>query len=87
MEVEWDPAKAASNLAKHGVAFELTRELDWGSALVTRQTVGGEVRYGALVPLDDRLHFCAYVVRSGVYRIISLRKANQREVRRYVMEK
>jgi uncharacterized DUF497 family protein len=86
VKFEWDAAKAAANLAKHGVAFDIAPELDWADALIVRQTVRGEDRNAALVPLGDRLHFCAYVVRADVFRIISLRKANTREVRRYLME-
>lgn len=86
MKFEWDAAKAASNLAKHGVSFDIAPELDWGNALVVRQIIRGEERNAALVPLGDRLHFCAYVAREDVYRIISLRKANRRGVWRYVTE-
>jgi uncharacterized protein len=86
LEFEWDLEKAATNLLKHGVTFDIAPQLDWNSALVVGQIVRGEARNAALVPLGDRLYFCAYVVRVDVYRIISLRKANRREVRRYVME-
>ena len=27
--VDWDADKAASNLAKHGVSFEVVAELEW----------------------------------------------------------
>ena len=32
MEFDWDDDKAASNLDKHGVAFEVVYELDWDQA-------------------------------------------------------
>lgn len=44
----------------------------------------GERRQCALALLDERLYFVAYVDREDGRRIISLRKANKREVRFYV---
>jgi len=86
VKFEWDPEKAASNLAKHRVSVDAAPRLDWSNSIVTPHIAGGEPRYAALVPLGDRLRFYAYVVRSDVFRIISLRKANTREIRRYTME-
>jgi uncharacterized protein len=34
MRIEFDPAKDAANLAKHGVSLALAAELDWEAALV-----------------------------------------------------
>ena len=84
MEFEWDAGKADANLAKHGVSFEDAEALDWYNAVTIPQVVNGEPRFAALAPIGDRLHFCAYVDRDGVRRIISLRKANRREVFRYL---
>ena len=33
--------------------------------------------------IGDRLHYVVYTMREGKYRIISLRKANPREIRQY----
>ena len=38
----------------------------------------------ALAPLSDRLYVVAFVDRDSLRRIISLRKANRREVNHYV---
>ena len=65
MQIEFDPAKDAANLAKHGVSLALARELDWEAALVW---------------VDDRFEY------GEVRRIISLRRANRREVKRYVQD-
>lgn len=43
----------------------------------------GEDRYQMLGQIDGRLFFVTYTVRSSVIRIISARKANQREVKEY----
>lgn len=85
MEFEWDAAKDAANLAKHGVSLADAARLDWGNAQeeLDDRSDYGEFRYSSLVPLEGRLHVCIYTTRQGIFRVISLRKANAREVRRY----
>lgn len=88
MEVTFDPAKDAANRAKHGVSLAEASRLDWDSALVwqdSRQSYG-EARRSALALLGERLYFVAFVDRADGRRIISLRKANAREVKFYVSE-
>ena len=43
----------------------------------------GENRYQLIGRIDGRLYVLIYTVRRDEYRIISARKANQREVSRY----
>ena len=85
MQIEFDPAKDGANTAKHGVSLALASRLEWGSALVWfdgRKTYG-EARHCALGLIGERVYFVASVDRAGVRRIISLRKANDREVMHY----
>lgn len=86
MRVEFDPAKDVTNRAKHGVSLCLAAELDWDAALVwiDRRFEYDEVRTIALAPKIDTLYYVAFVDRGEVRRIISLRRANRREVKRYV---
>lgn len=84
MRYDWDPEKAVSNLAKHGVAFETALRLDWTRDVSSEQRVGRERRVKALVPLESRIHVCVYTQRGAVRRVISLRKANRREVATYI---
>ena len=86
MRIEFDPAKEAVNLAKHGVSLALARELDSEAALVwiDDRFEYGELRIIALAPNTKILYYVAFVNRGEVRRIISLRRANRREVRRYV---
>ena len=87
MEVEFDPEKSARNEAERGLPFERAADLDWSRALVAvdDRRDYGETRYVALVPLDGRLHFVCYVGTADpdTRRIISFRKANQKEERHY----
>lgn len=66
----------------------LTSELDWESAqlwLDTRKEYG-EIRIIALALIKTRLFYVVFTDRGGHRRIISLRKANAREVKRYVSQ-
>lgn len=81
----WDENKAAANLAKHGVAFDAVADFDWQTAEITvdRRRAYGEVRNLATGYIGERLYVLVYVERSDDIRVISLRKANAREVTRY----
>ena len=86
MRIEFDPTKDAMNRAKHGVSLALASELDWEAALVwiDDRFEYGELRVIALAPQSEILYYVAFVERGEVRRIISLRRANQREVKHYV---
>ena len=86
MLIEFDPAKDKANLAKHGVSLALAGKLDWDAALVwlDDRFDYGELRMIALAPEANTLYFVAFVERGDVRRIISLRRAEIREVKHYV---
>ena len=85
MEFEWDEGKDAENRAKHGVSLGDAVRLDWDRAFnwPDQRQDYGETRTIALVPFGPRLYLCVYTLRQSVFRVISLRKANAREVRQY----
>jgi uncharacterized DUF497 family protein len=86
MRIEFDPAKDAGNRAKHGVSLALAGELDWEAALVwvDARVEYEELRMIALAPKTGILYYVAFVDRGEVRRVISLRRANRREVKHYV---
>jgi uncharacterized protein len=86
MQIEFDPVKDAGNRAKHGVSLTLAAELDWDAALVwvDDRFAYAEFRMIALAPTTGILYYVAFVDRASVRRIISLRRANRREVKQYV---
>ena len=86
MCIEFDPTKDASNQIKHGLSLGVAVELDWESALVwvDDRFEYNEVRMIALAPQTETLYFVAFVDRTHARRIISLRRANRREVKHYV---
>lgn len=86
MQFDFDPGRDATNLSKHGLSLSAAAELSWDAALVwiDDRADYGEVRMVALAPIVDILFFVAFVDREPVRRIISLRRANRREVNHYV---
>lgn len=88
MQVICDAEKDAINLSKHGVSLMEAARMDWDDALIWQDTRRdyGETRMIALGVIDDRLFCAVYVVRKSARRIISLRKANQKEFDHYEKE-
>ena len=86
MGFESDPTKDQLNLDKHGVSLGLASDLDWDAALlwIDDRREYGETRILALAPWTSILYYVAFVDRGDIRRVISLRRANRREVRRYV---
>ncbi|MFM9905018.1 MAG: BrnT family toxin [Pyrinomonadaceae bacterium] len=86
MEIEFDTAKDIANQEKHGVSLALAGELDWDAAFVwvDDRFEYGEIRMIALAPKTATIYYVAFVDRGSVFRIISLRRANRREVKHYV---
>jgi len=85
MLIEFDPAKDAINMAKHGMSLADAKAFEWDSAITwldMRQDYG-EDRMAALGYVGARLCHMAFVERNDICRVISLRPATKRECRRY----
>lgn len=85
MEFEWDEVKRRANYAKHGLDFRDAEKIFQGITLTAedhRQDYG-ETRYISLGLLGDMVVVVVYTERSEKTRIISMRKANQREKKAY----
>ncbi|HTV70415.1 MAG TPA: BrnT family toxin [Rhizobiaceae bacterium] len=85
-EFSFDPAKDASNIASRGISFTLTREFEFETAIVAidDRRDYGEIRQIAAGFVGERLHILVFTLRKQVCHVISLRKANKREVKSYV---
>ena len=86
MAYEWDDAKAAANLAKHGVSFAYaTRVFDdpYRIELENSSEDYEEPRYQALGMVEGRILFVVFTYRGNNIRIISARRATRRERRQY----
>lgn len=85
MQITFDSAKDQINTDKHGVSLGAATDFEWDDAVVwaDERKAYGEARMCAIGYIGVRLHYVVYVDRTDVRRIISLRKANSREEKRY----
>lgn len=85
MDIEFDSAKNERNITQRGISFELAHSLDWNRSIVAKDIRHDyeETRFQALGPINGRLYMMVFTIRGDALRIISLRKANSREVSRY----
>ena len=84
---EWDEGKRGETLRIRGLDFMLVGQADWTAAIHLRSDRDGELRYSSFVPVGDRLYNVVWTPRDSHTRIISLRKANGREIAKYEQEK
>lgn len=89
IDIEFDPEKDRRNLAKHGISLAMALDLSWETLtiLADRRIDYGEDRCIGYGRLGIRLYCVVFVVRSNTVRVISLRKANNREIDRYDQSK
>jgi uncharacterized DUF497 family protein len=89
MEIEFDPAKDAANIANHGISLRAAQKLLNGFTIEFEDMRFdyGEVRIISLGEINGRVFVCVYTVRGAAYRPISLRVANRKERRVYKQAK
>ncbi len=87
MEIEFDPSKDATNLAKHGLSLQAAKGFEWDSAVEREDDrfTYAEVRFVAIGLIADRVHVLVFAEGSHeqAVRAISLRPAEKHEVRFY----
>jgi hypothetical protein len=87
--IEFDSEKSSKNLLERGIGFERFADLDLDTAIGiedTRQNYG-ERRVCVLGHIAGQLHVAVITPRGDTIRVISLRRANEREERTYVKER
>ena len=85
MKIEFDPAKDAANREKHGLSLEAAVDIDLLNAAIIQDSRRdyGEKRFRAYGQIGGRLHVLWFTWRGTTVRAIGLRKANERERKRY----
>ena len=89
MRFEWDPAKAAANVKKHKVTFEVAKAVfydDFAVQFFDQEHSSDEDRFYLLgISSDARLLLVCHCEREDgdVIRIISARKATETEAQHY----
>ena len=87
MKLVFDDNKNAINIAKHGVSLADAEKIEWETLLAIEDTRHnyGEIRIIGYALIETRLYCVVFTDRENERRIISLRKANSREVKNYVI--
>ncbi|MFM0322458.1 BrnT family toxin [Caballeronia glebae] len=83
-DITFDPLKDAINRLQHGVSLDLAREIAWDAVVleIDDRRDYGEVREVGYVPIRGRTFCVVFTWRNETRRIISLRRANDRELDR-----
>lgn len=87
MNFEWDITKSESNKAKHGVSFNFAARVfvdPYRLKTYDDRDWYGEDRWATIGFVDPALLYVVYTVRDGdTIRLISARKANEKERKQY----
>jgi uncharacterized DUF497 family protein len=83
MEVTYDPVKNQRNIEIRGLSFDRVVDFDFETAVFGTEIRKGETRRIAVGYLDGRLHLLCYVPTANGIRVVSFRKTNLREAKRY----
>jgi uncharacterized DUF497 family protein len=89
LQIIYDPKKNERNIRERNLAFNRAADFDFNTAVrsIDVRKDYGEVRVVAVGYLDQRLHSLCYIDTEDGIRVISFRKANDREARRYAKDK
>lgn len=84
----FDPAKDAANFEKHGLALSDFQGFDLGTdvTLVDDRREYGETRYRTFGRIAGLGYMIAFTVRGDQLRLISFRRAHQKEMERHGRE-
>ena len=85
MKLEWDDKKRTKALAERGLDFADVAQVDWDTAFTVEnfRVDYAEPRFVTMAPINNRLCVFAWCARGEALRVISLRKANERERDKY----
>lgn len=88
MKITYDSAKNSKNIAERGLSFDRVAQFDFATASIYADTRKdyGETRYIGLGYIEQRLHVVVFTETETGLRVISLRKANEREIKAYDSE-
>lgn len=84
MDTEWDPAKNEQNKASHGLDFADFAGFDAEPFVVEDIRYDyGETRFNALGRIEGKPHAVTYTMRGDTMRLISFRRAHEKEIARH----
>ncbi|QIW16287.1 hypothetical protein A4G20_08045 [Pasteurellaceae bacterium RH1A] len=85
MQIVFDPNKSQRNEILRNLPFDLMRQFDWQTAVIWQDTRINypEPRFIALGLIGERVYAACFTPTPQGTRIISFRKANKREIKKY----
>ncbi|MEN9461306.1 MAG: hypothetical protein RIS84_1326 [Pseudomonadota bacterium] len=85
MKVNFDPSKNEVSIEERGLPFSMVENFDWSSSFIVEDVRKdyGERRFQALGFIDDLLYMVVFTPRNNVVHVISFRRANNRERKKY----
>lgn len=88
VEITYDPAKSERDARERGLSFDRVYDFDFDRAVINedQRFAYPERRFIATGFVESRLHVLCYTPTVNGIRVISFRKANDREIRKYEQE-
>jgi uncharacterized DUF497 family protein len=85
VDITYDAAKNERNIRERALSFDRAADFDFQTAIfwIDKRRDYGEIRRLALGYVDKRLHALCFTDTDRGIRVISLRRANARETKRY----
>ena len=85
MKLKFDPAKNERNQRERDLPFERVHEFDFEAAIIhtDERFDYPEPRFIAIGYLENRLHVLVFAEEGNSLRVISFRKANEREAEKF----
>ena len=83
VEITFDPLKHKRNLRERNLGFDEAAQFDFLSASYFGEVRNRENRVVGIGYLGKRLHVLCFIPTRNGIRVISFRKANDREARKY----
>lgn len=84
MKIEFDPIKNELNIKKHGISLERAVDFEILRLVFDDRFEYGEERMLGFGMLDGKPHCICFTERNEIVRVISLRRAHEKEFKRYV---
>lgn len=84
MKIEFDPIKDEINVEKHGISLSRAVDFEILRVVLDDRFEYGEERMLGFGFIDDKPHCICFTERNETIRVISLRRAHEREFKRYV---
>jgi uncharacterized DUF497 family protein len=85
-QVDFDPDKDAINQKKHGISLARAADYEIEIQIEDTRRNYGETRWRSYGKIDGVLYALAFTIRNERIRAISLRRADFKELRRYVAQ-